>query len=183
MPVITPVPFTVPAHEEHSVAAMPARNWTEPSVSTNDIGGPRNDRIQIDVAAPLTPIQEVPETPAPQDDDTTSSKDSGPLQIFYFEIQSAVLETTASDKADALKPTGQCYLVIGHADPTGTPRMIGPLSLERARNVAQLLRQKGAKLVNESGDGAAQPPKGPEAWPQERRAEVYPADCAVEPES
>ena len=179
MPIITPQPFIVPAHEEHGIAVMPARNMTEPTITSTDIGGPRIDRTLVEMAAPLPEPQEVQvnepqSSPAPV-------KSTGPLQIFYFQIQSAELEPDATGKAKGLNPKDQCYLVVGHADPTGTPRMIGPLSVERARSVAQLLRSEGAKLANETGDGAVQPPKDADAWPQERRAEVFAADCTEEP--
>ena len=185
MPVITPVPITVPAHEEHGVAVLPARNWSAPTVPSTDNGAPRVDAIAGADGQPSADAGSDAGSPTWIADGPTSEKAqaarSGPLAVFYFDLQRADLEVAARAKADSLDPAGQCYLVLGHADPSGPPRLVGPLSVERAQNVAKLLRDSGAARAEPRGVGAAEPPADKAQWPAERRAEVLGENCDTQP--
>lgn len=103
-----------------------------------------------------------------------------PVASVYFPVDVFSL-TRRAKHVLAMVPAGQCYLVVGHAD----PRPVGPrwsyqfnltLSLRRAHSTAALLGARGIRATVEAvgWKGAS---RNPDEYRQDRRVDVFAAPC------
>ncbi|MDI3258441.1 MAG: hypothetical protein QJR02_01960 [Sinobacteraceae bacterium] len=104
-----------------------------------------------------------------------AGKAGEPIATVHFHIGTTQEVPQDAHALDAVKADdSQCYVVVGHSDPSGPYQLIGPLSLARAEEVADQLNGR-VELVG--GAGARQPRAPRDEWPRERRADVYGKAC------
>ncbi len=111
---------------------------------------------------------------------TNASAEAVPVARVYFPVD--VFSLTRRDRSVlGMVPAGQCYLVVGHAD----PRPVGPrwsyqfnltLSLRRAHSTAALLGARGIRATVEavSWKGAS---RSPSEYRLDRRVDVFATPC------
>lgn len=110
-----------------------------------------------------------------------SSGKNGVMSFTLSDMDAKTLsreETKELDKlAREIKDMGSCHVtVIGHADNTGTSEVNEAVSKERARLVANYLKQKGVANITWSGESYNHPVAGNETAAgraKNRRVEVY----------
>lgn len=100
-----------------------------------------------------------------------------PVATVYFRIGTTrELPESAGAVHDLKGGDGRCYVLLGHADPSGPYRLVGPLSEDRALEVSRRMIAQGAQV--RWADGRGGDPQAPRAiWPRERRTDVYGKPC------
>lgn len=106
---------------------------------------------------------------------------NGVMSFTLFDMDSKALSRDETkqlnDLAREIKDMGNCQVtVIGHADNTGTSEVNEAVSKERARLVANYLKQKGVSNITWSGESYNHPVAGNETAAgraKNRRVEVY----------
>lgn len=106
---------------------------------------------------------------------------NGVMSFTLFDMDSKALSRDETkqlnDLAREIKDMGNCQVtVIGHADNTGTSEVNEAVSKERARLVANYLKQKGVANITWSGESYNHPVAGNETADgraKNRRVEVY----------
>lgn len=110
-----------------------------------------------------------------------SSGKNGVMSFTLFDMDSKALSRDEirqlNDLAREIQGMGNCQVtVIGHADNTGTSEVNEAVSKERARLVANYLKQKGVSNITWSGESYNHPVAGNETAAgraKNRRVEVY----------
>lgn len=201
MNIHTPVPVHVPAHRQQQVLVRATRDWTQPDHAVTPIhllkpaqasstgaqsGQPASQPVRASLHR-LLPSSVSPTATLPARNSHSSSRSAAgttspangvtgkPVAVVYFPLQSALPFAASLEHLDSLNADGHCYVVTGHADPTGAPRWTGPLSVARARAVMRTLMAAGAVQVDAVGKGAKPAPRAD--WPHERRADVVETSC------
>jgi outer membrane protein OmpA-like peptidoglycan-associated protein len=103
---------------------------------------------------------------------------------LYFPFDSAEVKNEG-EKSDDLEPLAECLTngklsgralrVVGYADPRGTQEYNEELGKSRAENIADMLKNAGIpenKLETKS-EGESEASDDPNAWPRDRRVELY----------
>lgn len=103
---------------------------------------------------------------------------SAPVATVYFRIGTTQELPKSAEAVDGLRGgDGRCYVLLGHSDPSGPYRLVGPLSEDRALEVSRRMIEQGAHV--RWADGLGGNPAAPrESWPVERRTDVFGKPCA-----
>lgn len=162
----TSIAITMPAHDAAGVAISESVTLSQPN----------QPAIQIRLVGTTLPAAAAAPLPANEPKSTYASL--SPLASVHFQLQST---HPLDDPQPALSavPFVGCYLVVGHADPSGPERYIGPLSLERASYVAGVLRSSGSRAVKVAGAGSTGTTPDRGEWPNDRRADVFAESCTT----